>query len=366
MSVTTQRTPRAQPPDLAYIRAMPKVELHVHVEGAAAATTVADLAARNGIDLGVTDPADLYRYRNLADFLRVFDLVCRVLVHEDDIRRVTYEALQIASAAGVRYREMFFSPTFLLRHGVSFDTIWAGLEQGVRDAEIDFDIRCRLIMDVDKPSGPAAAMALFALADRCDRDVLIGVGGDAGEVGIDLAGFAAPFQHARSRGWRTTMHLGEEGPASDIRAGVHVLGLDRVDHGVSLVSDPALMADVAARRIAFTCCPTSNVSIGVVRDVAAHPIATMRDAGVLVTVNSDNAEMFGVDMADELHSVASAFGWGVDAIEDLCLAGVEACWAPVDEQRKLRSTFEAHMDQQRVDAGLPPRSWPRAKRERHS
>jgi adenosine deaminase len=356
MSVTTQgRSGALGVPDPAHVRALPKVELHVHVEGAARAATVADLAARNGVDLGVDDPADLYRYRDLTDFLRVFDLVCRALVDEDDIRRVTYEALGIAADAGVRYREMFFSPAFLMRHGVAFATIWHGLEAGVRDARADFGIACRLIMDVDKPSGPAAAMELLELAEPCDRDVLVGIGGDAGEMGVDLAGFAGPFGHARARGWRTTMHLGEEGPADDIRIGIDVVGVERIDHGVSLVHDPVLMAEVAARRIPLTCCPTSNVAIGIVPDVAGHPIAALRDAGVLVTVSSDNAEMFGVDAADEVHAVASAFGWGLDEVEDLCLSGIDACWAPVDEQRRLRAEFEAEMHRLRTAAGLPGR-----------
>ena len=113
---------------------MPKVELHVHVEGAVAPATIAELAVKNGVDLGVDDPAALYQYTGLEDFLRVFDIVCRSLRDADDLQRVTYEALGIAAAAGVRYREMFFSPTFLMRYGVAFDTIWRGIEAGIRDA----------------------------------------------------------------------------------------------------------------------------------------------------------------------------------------------------------------------------------------
>ena len=110
----------ARPSD-EYVRRLPKAELHVHVEGAVRAATIAELAAKNSVLLGVDDPADLYSYRDLSDFLRVFDLVCRCLTSADDLHRVTYEALDIAAAAGVRYREMFFSPTFLMRHGVSFE-----------------------------------------------------------------------------------------------------------------------------------------------------------------------------------------------------------------------------------------------------
>ena len=349
------RTTQASPPLPEHVRALPKVELHVHFEGAAPASTVADLAQENGIDLGVDDPSELYRYDDLTDFLRVFDLVCRTLTSADNVRRVAYEALQIASAAGVRYREMFFSPTFLLRHGVSFSDIWTGLTQAARDAEHDLGIRCRFILDVDKPSGPAAAVELMRLADHCERELLIGIGGDAGERDIDLLAFAAAFASARSRGWHTTMHLGEEGPVSDIRTGLSALGLERIDHGVCLRDDPILMAEIADRRVPITCCPTSNVRIGVVPSIEEHPIAAMRDAGVLVTVNSDNAEMFGVDMADELCSLSTAFGWTLDDLENLCLASVDACWAPDNEKRALDSSFRQEMAMLRMQRNLPAR-----------
>jgi adenosine deaminase len=286
-------------------------------------------------------------------------LVCCVLRTADDIRRVTYESLEIAHDAGVRYREMFFSPVFLLRKGVPFPVIWDGLVAGVRDAKTDFGVDCRLIMDVDKPSGPAAATELLELAEGCDRGLLVGIGGDAGERGFDLAAFAQPFATARTRGWRTTMHLGEEGPASDVRIGVDVLRVDRIDHGVSLIDDAALTAEVAARRLPVTCCPTSNVRIGIVDAIANHPIEAMRAAGVLVTVNSDNAEMFGVDMADELSNVSSAFGWQLAALEDLCLGGVEGAWMPDVDKDAMIAEFTSKMDALRVTQGAPTRFAPR-------
>ncbi|HEX4982098.1 MAG TPA: hypothetical protein VFV63_10390 [Ilumatobacteraceae bacterium] len=166
----------ADSPSDDHIRALPKVELHVHVEGAAPPHTIAKLARKNGVDLGVDDPADIYRYDDLAAFLRVYDLVCRSLQDSDDIHLVTYEALAIAAAADVRYREMFFSPTFLLRHGVTFDTIWSGIAAGIEDDATDHAIVCRMILDVDKPSGPSAAVELVEAATRCDRGVLIGIG----------------------------------------------------------------------------------------------------------------------------------------------------------------------------------------------
>jgi adenosine deaminase len=328
----------------ALIRALPKVELHVHVEGAVAPSTIAELARANGVDLGVTDPAELYRYRDLADFLRVFDLVCASLRTAADLHRVTYEALGIAAGAGVRYREMMFSPTFLMRHGVAFPTIWEGIAGGIADAAADHGIVCRMILDVHKPAGPAAAEELIDLAQVCDRDLLVGIGGDAGEIGVDLPALAEPFRRARRLGFHTTMHLGEEGPVADIRTGIEVLGVERIDHGVSLLDDPALVAEVAERRIAVTACPTSNVSIGIIDAIEHHPWPQLRAAGVLVTLNSDNAEMFGVDLVDELCRARDAFGLGFEALADLCLEGVDAAWVDEAERASMRRAFRQAID----------------------
>jgi adenosine deaminase len=338
-----------------HIRALPKVELHVHVEGAAPPHTIAALARKNGVDLGVDDPADLYRYDDLAGFLRVYDVVCRSLQHVDDIHRVTYEALAIAAAAGVRYREMFFSPTFLLRHGVAFDTIWSGIAAGISDAASDHAIVCRMILDIDKPSGAGAAAELVEAATRCDRELLIGIGGDAGERGVDLAALAEPFEMARRLGFRTTMHLGEEGPADDIRAGLEIVGVERVDHGFSLLDDADLVADVVESGVAFTVCPTSNRRIGLVESVAAHPVIRMRDAGVLVTLNSDNAAMFAIDLADEYVNVRDAFGCPLHELEEFSLAAIDACWADDTTKQTMRRDFLAEMADLRSARGLPSR-----------
>ena len=169
-------------------------------------------------------------------------------------------------------------------------------------------------------------------------------GGDAGEHGVDLPAFAEPFPgRARALGLRTTMHLGEEGPVEDIRVGVHELGLERIDHGTSLLEDPALVHEVAERRIPVTSCPTSNLRIGVVARLEDHPVLRQRAAGVLATVHSDNAAMFGIDLADELCNLRDAFGLGRAELESLCLDGVEASWLDEADKRALRATFLAEM-----------------------
>ena len=262
----------------------------------------------------------------------------------DDLHQVTFEALSIAAAAGVRYREMFFSPTFLMQHGVAFDTIWTGITAGIADAATDHGIVCRMILDVHKPAGASAATELIELAAACDRALLIGVGGDAGERDVDLRSFAEPFALARRLGLRTTMHLGEEGPAADIRIGIDEVGVERIDHGVSVVDDPALLADVASRGVPVTACPTSNLRIGIIDRLADHPVQRLRDAGVLVTLNSDNAEMFGIDLGDEMCAVRDAFGWGFDDVAAMCLQGVDSASSTNAERRSMRHSFSTVID----------------------
>lgn len=338
-----------------HLRALPKVELHCHVEGSTRAATVRDLAAVNDVDLPVDDPADLFRFTSLNQFLEIYDLVCHCLRTADDFRRITYEALEDGVRAGVRYREMFFSPGFVLKLGVSMETVWAGVSAGVKDARHDLDIGCRMILGVDKPSGASHAMEMveFAAAEP-DRDLLIGVGADSVERGIDHRVFAPAFIEAARLGLRRTMHAGEDGPAEHIRIAFEDCGCERIDHGYRLLDDPELTRRLVDEQIPLTVCPTSNVMIAnVVPEVAEHPFARQREMGVLVTVNSDDPGMMQFDIADEYVSVARAFDYSLEDMEAISLAGIEACWAPDDEKGRLRSRFTTEFDQLRTEHGLP-------------
>ena len=338
-----------------HLRALPKVELHCHVEGAARAATIKDLAEKNDVALPVDDPADLYKFTSLNQFLEIYDVVCHCLQTADDFRRITYEALEDGVRAGVRYREMFFSPGFVLRLGVPVETVWAGIAAGVQEARHDLDIGCRMILGVDKHSGASHALEMVEFAgSEPDRDLLIGVGADSVERGIDHRVFAPAFAEAARLGLRRTMHAGEDGPAEHIRIAVEDCGCERVDHGYRLLDDPELTQRLIDEQIPLTVCPTSNVMIAhVVAEVAEHPFARQRKLGVLVTVNSDDPGMMQFDIADEYVAVARAFDYSLEDMEAISLAGIEACWAPDDEKEQLRSRFVAEFDQLRQEHGLP-------------
>jgi adenosine deaminase len=345
-------------PTAEHLRRLPKVELHCHVEGAARASTIADLARKNRVTFPVDDPADLYEFTSLNQFLAIYEIVCRSLVEADDFHRITYEALEDGVAAGVRYREMFFSPGFVVKLGVPVETAWAGIKAGLLDARADLGIGCRMILDFDKPSGPAHAveMAEFAGSEP-DRDLLVGMGADSVERDVDHHAFAAAFEAAARHGLRRTMHAGEDGPADNIRVAVAELGCERIDHGFRLLDDADLTARVIDGQIPLTVCPTSNVTIAnLVPDVASHPFARQRDLGVLVTVNSDDPGMMGTDLADEYLAVADGYGYDLDTMEAISLAGIDASWAPDDEKTTLRAQFVDEFDALRTEFGFAP-SW---------
>lgn len=339
-----------------HLRLLPKVELHCHVEGASRASTIADLARRHGVALPADNPADLYRFTGLNQFLAIYDVICSSLRTADDFRRITYEALADGAAAGVRYREMFFSPGFVIRLGVPVETVWDGMRAGLLDARRDLDIACRLVLDFDKPSGVAHAEAMAEFAGAQDRDLLIGMGADSIERGIDHRAFAAAFESAGRLGLHRTIHAGEDGSVDNIAAAVHELGCERIDHGFRLLDDPVLTGEIVDRRIPLTVCPTSNLMIAnVIADLGDHPLAEQRRLGVLATVNSDDPGMMQFDIADEYVAVANAFGYALEDMEQISLDGIEASWAPDDEKRALCQRFEREFAELRTKFGVAPR-----------
>ena len=316
-------------------RSRPKVELHCHVEGTVRPATVAALAAEHGIDIGVETPEDLYVYSSLEDFLGAFGVVCSVLRTADDFARIAYEAAEDGAAAGIRYREMFFSPGFHLDRGIPFDTVWGGLLAGVRAGELDFGVRTRMILDVDKPKGIGPAMALLEIARKTDRDWLIGVGGDSTERGVDHRAFEPLVREAKRMGLKTCFHCGEDGPADNIAAMVDA-GIDRIDHGTRILEDPELTRRVIDLGIPLTSCPSSNVALDIVPSLEVHPFGEQLAAGLRVTLNSDDPAFFGYDLADEFARVEAAFGLSAEAMESIADAALEAAWMDDVDKVALR------------------------------
>ena len=331
--------------------AIPKVELHCHVEGCVRPQTVLELARKAGRTLGVADPTELYRYTSLDSFLAIFWLVQETLIEPADWERIAYESLVDAAPHGLRYREMFFTPARHLAAGQTLTGIVDGLTAGIEAAEADTRVRCMLIADMDRAFGPAAGRELVEqlaeLRRQSRAERVIGVGMDSTELGVDLASFAEPFKLARRHGFRCTGHAGEAvgvGP-QNILIGLDVLGLERIDHGIAVVEDPALARRIAADRIPLTVCPNSNVVIANrFPSLREHPFRAMREAGLLATLNTDDPAMTDLDLGKEYRSVAEAQGLDFDDIAAVALDGIEASWLDDVDQRALRREFSQALE----------------------
>ena len=325
--------------------AIPKVELHCHVEGTVRPTTVVELARKHRRKLPSEDPTELYRFDSLNSFLAVFWLVQELIGDREDWARVAYESIIDAAPHGLRYREMFFTPARHLAAGQPLGEIVSGLTQGIEAAERETDVRCFLICDIDRAYGGGAAIELAEIlaslrrAESADR--VIGLGMDSTERGVDPRDFAPAYNAARAAGLRATGHAGEDTGPENIAAALDALDLERIDHGIAIVEDDALMARVAEARIPLDVCPTSNVVIANrFATLAEHPLRRMREAVLLVTINTDDPAMTDLDLGTEYRNVADAMGF---TFEDMCaiaIEGIEATWLSDDERRALRASFE--------------------------
>ena len=331
------------------VRALPKVELHCHIEGTMRPGTVIDLAEAAGIDLPVDDPRDIYDYANLTEFLDVFWLVQSVLATPEAWARLAFESITDGAEHGLIYRETFFTPARHLLGGQSLADIVAALDDGLAAAERSTGVVARLIFDIDREFGPAVALdhveQLVALrrsgAPGIER--VIGVGMDSTELGIDPASYLDAYRAAGAAGLRLTAHQGENSPPQAAAAAVEILGCERLDHGVTVIDDPALTERLAAQQVPVTVCPNANVRINpdVFPTIAEHPIGRMREAGLLVTLNTDDPAMIDLDLTEEYLLTATAFGYGWNELVSIAVDAVEASWLDAPDKVVLAERVRA-------------------------
>lgn len=329
--------------DLApFIRKLPKTELHMHLEGSIEPEMMFVLAQRNGIDLKWHSPEALraaYEFSDLQSFLDLYFEGCRVLVSERDFYDVTMAYLRRAVRDGVVRAELFLGPQSFTHRGVPMASILEGVFEAISDAKRDLDISAGLMVSAHRHRSEAQAMELLdQIMPWADRILGIGMGG--AEVGNPPSKFENFFRECRSRGFRTTIHAGEEGPASYVREAVEVLQVDRIDHGNACLSDPALTKEIADRRIALTVCPLSNVRLKVVPQLDTHPLRTMLNANLLVTVNSDDPPYFGGYVSENLIECQKALGLSEEEIVGLVRNGFEAAFITTEERRQYLSAVD--------------------------
>jgi adenosine deaminase len=293
MTIDFDAIPREQLPAL--LRTMPKAELHIHIEGSLEPELIFRLAQRNGVKLAFPSVEALrtaYAFTDLQSFLEIYYAGASVLLKEQDFFDMTWAYLQRAVADNVVHAEIFFDPQTHTARGVPFETVIRGLHHACRRAHQELRISTRLILCFLRHLSEEDAIATLEQALPW-REYFVGVGLDSSERGHPPEKFARVFARAREQGLHAVAHAGEEGPPEYIRSALDVLRVERIDHGVRCVEDPALVRRLASERVPLTVCPLSNVKLCVFRTLTEHNLPALLDAGLCATVNSDDPAYFG-------------------------------------------------------------------------
>lgn len=334
-----------------YLRAAPKAELHVHLEGTIQPATALALARRNGIVLPATDEAGLrawFVYRDFDHFLVVIRTLVRCLQTTDDFERVTYELATTLARQRVRYAEVALSPSLHELRGIPFDTYFAGMTRGRARARAELGIEIAWIFSIvrrwDDPAQTRAQAdytLATALAGREDGVVALGLA--AAEAGAPPEPFAPWFERARAAGLHSAPHAGETAGPASVWGAVRALGAERLAHGVRAIEDPVLVAYLAEQGIALDIAPTSNIRLGIYPDYRSHPLPRLHAAGVALTINTDDPPLFNTTLDDEVALLAEPFGLDVAAIDAILLNGIRHSFLPESRRRALGDEFLAEL-----------------------
>ena len=340
-----------------FIRAMPKVELHVHLEGAIAPETVLALAQLHGVRL----PADTldglrawYRFVDFAQFIEVFSAISACVQTPDDIERIARDFLAEQARQNVRYSEVTYTAyTHYATKGIAFEDQLAAINRARAWAEAELGVRMGLIVDILRTVSPDDGLMIadWAISGHGRGVVALGLAGP--EFGYPPEPYAAAFERARAAGLPRVLHAGETSGAESIWGALRSGDPVRIGHGVRCLEDEALVAELRARQIPLEVCPTSNVCLGVAASLAEHPLPRLLRAGLYVTLNSDDPPMFGTTLTDEYLALARVFGCSADEILGLVMIAVHATLLPPDERDALAVEFAAEFADLRAQLDIP-------------
>ena len=330
-----------------FIRGLPKVELHVHVEGTLEPEMMFAMAARNGVDLPFDSVDDLraaYEFTDLQSFLDLYYQGAEVLQTQGDFRDLMAAYLGRVARDNVRHAEIFFDPQTHLARGIGFDTFMTGFDRARREAENDVGVTSMLIMCFRRDLTEEEAVATLEAA-LPTRDSITAVGLDSGERGNPPEKFTRVFAQARSLGLRVVAHAGEEGPPAYVTAALDVLGAERIDHGVASEQDEGVLTRLVADRVPLTMCPLSNVRLRVFERMEDHNLKRLLDRGVRVTINSDDPAYFGGYLTDNYLAAQKGLGLTRDELVTIARNGIEASFAGEERKAALRSELEGYVGQ---------------------
>ena len=320
-----------------FIAGLPKVELHVHIEGTFEPELMLAIAARNGLPApfpSVARARAAYAFHDLQEFLDLYYRGMNVLLTARDFHDLTLAYLERAHADRVRHAEIFFDPQAHTGRGVALATVMEGICGALDEGLERFGITTRLIpnflRDLDEESAMACLEACLAHRDR-----ICGFGLDSAERGNPPSKFRRVFARVRAQGFRVVAHAGEEGPAAYVAEALDLLGAQRIDHGIHAMDDEAVVQRLVDEAIVLTVCPLSNVRLRVVPEMAAHPLSRMLARGLKVTVNSDDPPYFGGYIGDNFLAVQQALDLGKDALVALVENAIDGAFIDADRHAAL-------------------------------
>src|SRR5215207_9518333 len=321
---------------MSFVSGLPKAELHVHHVGSASMRTVAELAERHaGTTTVPTEPealADFFTFTDFAHFIEVYLSVVDLLRTPEDLWTLTYDVARDLAGQNVRYVELTCTPYTSIAVGISAEAYCEALEDARRKAEVDFGIAVRWIFDIPGESGIPSADVTLDTALRLRPDGLVGFGLGGPEVGVPKSQFAPHFEQAIAAGLHSVPHAGESTGPDSIWDALTMLGAERIGHGIAAVQDPALMAHLVEHDIALEVCPTSNVCTRSVPSLVEHPLPQLVEAGVTVTINSDDPPMFSTTLTNEYDVAAGLLGLDGHGVAELARTAVRRSFA--DEATK--------------------------------
>lgn len=340
-----------------FIRAIPKAELHVHLEGSIQPDTLLGLARRHHVSLpadSVEGIREWYRFTDFAHFVDVYLTVSECLRSADDVELIAREFLMGQADQNIRHSEVTYTAiTHYLQKGISFDEQLAALNRARDWAARELGVTMGMVIDIPRniDARHGSMIADWAISGVGNGVVGFGLGGP--ERGNPPEKFAAAFERARAAGLPSVPHAGEtEGPDS-IWGALRVLNAVRIGHGVRCLEDPELVRELRERQIPLEVCPTSNVCLGVAPSIHGHPLPQLLSEGLYVTVNSDDPPMFDTSLSDEYVAVARAFDLNADRIEELVLNAVRASLLPAADRERMADEFAAQFEELRHQLVTP-------------
>jgi adenosine deaminase len=326
------------------INQLPKVELHSHLEGTMSPALVRQIAQRNGIQLkdDLFTDQDTFAWNDFLSFLRAFDEASRCLLNSNDYRDIMYEYLRICAEDGAIYAETFISPDHASELGMSYNDVQVGCIQGIEDAQRDFDIIGRVIVTCVRHLGPQRAIIVAQQMVNNPHPYFVGFGMGGSETAHTMADFSPAYQIAADAGYPCTVHAGEICGPESVWDAINHLPISRIGHGVRCVEDEKLMRVLVQRSIALEICPSSNLALSIYSDWPSHPLKQILEAGISISLNSDDPPFFCTSVGQEYQYSALHFNLQVEQLQEISRMAIRSSFADNLTKKRLISLIDQH------------------------